>query len=93
MKIMNFDYEMRISAGNVSLKEDYGVIESDEAKQRIGEHFRREVDGLYIVEDCECRPTLMVDWRWWLSEDDQFTLLRITCDEDELDMLRSLGIL
>lgn len=93
MKITNFDYETKVSTNILALQEDYGVILSEELKQYVGKQFGREVKGLYIVEDSNCYPTLMVEWKWWMNEDDSFILLPATFAEDELSMLYSMGIL
>lgn len=93
MKLTNLNYNTRITNENVCLREDYGVLSDEALVNRIETHYRREVLELLIVEGSGCEPILMVEWKWWLSEDDQFDLIRIECDPEEWELLYSLGVL
>lgn len=93
MKLKNLNYEARITNNNVCLRKDYGVFYDESLTKWIENQYKREVHELLIVEGSNCEPILMVEWRWWLSEDDQFDLIRIDCTSEEWDVLYSLGVL
>lgn len=93
MTLTNLNYENRITTDNVQLREDYGVLTDESLVKLIEQIYRREVFELLIVEGSNCEPILMVEWKWWLSEDEQFELIRIDCTPEEWDTLYSLGVL
>ena len=93
MKLKNLNYEARITNKNVCLREDYGVFYDESLTKWIENQYKREVQELLIVEGSNCEPVLMVEWRWWLSEDDQFDLVYVDCTPEEWDVLCSLGVL
>ena len=93
MRLRNLNEEIRITPQNVSLREDYGVLTSESLTALIERVYKREVSELLIVEGSSCEPVLMVEWKWWLSEDEQFELIRIDCTPEEWDTLYSLGVL
>ena len=93
MKLTNLNYENRITTDNVQLREDYGVLTDESLVRLIERIYRREVLELLIVEGSNCEPVLMVEWKWWLSEDEQFELIRIDCTPEEWNTLYSLGVL
>lgn len=93
MRLTNLDYESRITTENVQLREDYGVLTDETLRKEIERIYKREVCELLIVEGSNCEPVLMVEWRWWLSEDEQYELIRIDCAPEEWAMLYSLGVL
>lgn len=93
MKLTNLNLCARITTDTVYLREDYGVFCDATLVKQLENHYKREVNELLIVEGSNCEPVLMVEWRWWLSEDDQFDLIRIDCTPEEWDILYSLGVL
>lgn len=93
MTLTNLNYENRITTDNVQLREDYGILTDESLVKLIEQIYRREVLELLIVEGSNCEPVLMVEWKWWLSEDEQFELIRIDCTPEEWDTLYSLGVL
>ena len=93
MILTNLNYKSRITTDNVQLREDYGVLTDESLVKSIEQIYRREVLELLIVEGSNCEPVLMVEWKWWLSEDEQFELIRIDCTPEEWDTLYTLGVL
>lgn len=93
MILTNLNYKSRITTDNVQLREDYGVLTDESLVKSIEQIYWREVLELLIVEGSNCEPVLMVEWKWWLSEDEQFELIHIDCTPEEWDTLYSLGVL
>lgn len=93
MTLKNPRKEIKLTVNNIVLREDYGVLTSDSLAKAIEQSYRREVSELLIVEGSNCEPILMVEWKWWLSENEHYELIRIECPPEEWDMLYALGVL
>ena len=93
MKIKDTTINLNISAATVELCEDYGVVIDKSFVQAYQQITGREVDKLLIVEGSNCEPVLMVEWKQFLNEDDQFTLERFDYDNSDLQQLYTLGVL
>ena len=93
MKIKNTTTNLNISAATVELCEDYGIVIDKSFVQAYQQTVSKEVDRLLIVEGCICEPVLMVEWRYFWGEDDQFTLERLEYDNNDLQQLYTIGIL
>ena len=93
MKIKDTTINLNISAATVELCEDYGVVIDKSFVQAYQQTINREVDRLLIVEGSNCEPILMVERKWFLSEDDQFTLERFDYDNSDLQQLYAIGVL
>lgn len=93
MKIKNLDEEMSFLTSSIECVGGEWVVNDRGLKLRLGEIKNREVDTLYIVDGSDCEPVLMVEWRWWLNEDDQYALFSLTYTSDELHTLYDIGVL
>ena len=92
MKILNLNYEMHLTANDVRTEEDYGVIVRTEYVDEIERLLNREVKALYIMENDCCYPILMIEWKWFLNDNDQFILHPVECSDDDLSLFRELEI-
>lgn len=93
MRIKDSTIELNISAATMELCEDYGVVIDKSVVQAYQQTTGREVDKLLIVEGSNCEPVLMVEWKWFWNEDDQFTLERFDYDNNDLQQLYAIGVL
>lgn len=93
MRIKDSTLELNISAATVELCKDYGVVIDKGFVQAYQQTTKREVDKLLIVEGSNCEPVLMVEWKWWMNEEEQFNLVRLDYDNNDLQQLYAIGVL
>ena len=93
MKIGKHGIEVEIQEGMVRAEEDYGVLSADRAAEMISKLYCRQVEALYIMEDDNCAPVLLIRWNFHLDGEDGYHLLPVTCSEQEMALLRRMGIL
>ncbi len=93
MKITKHDIAVELREDMVRAEEDYGVLTTVELADQISKIYNRQVKSLYIVEDGNCAPALLVQWLFYLGEEDECDVLPITCSVRETAFLRRMGVL
>ena len=93
MKILKHGIEVTVNKKVVGLYEGDGIFTDNSVIKVIEKIYGREVEQIYILENDCCYPNLLVEWKYWLNDINQYTVLDVECTESELSLFYEMQIL
>lgn len=93
MRVKMIGMQFEVKETNVDSRQSDTILTDTQVISQIEHHFQREIDAVYLLENGSMSPVLLVEWRYYLSEADQYELLTVDFSENELSNLYDMGIL